>query len=139
MSEYIKLVDLSKCTGCRGCQVACKQWNVLPAEKTVCTGSLQNPPDLTYNTWCLVRFDEVQKENKLNWVMRHDACMHCETPACAKACPSPGAYTKTDEGAVVHNPKYCIGCKACTIACPFIVPKYSKKEDKVSKCSLCCR
>ena len=137
MAEYIKLVDLSLCTGCRGCQVSCKEWNGLPAGKTKCTGSLQNPPDLNYNTWCLVRFDEIVKNDKLNWIMRHDACMHCETPACTKACPSPGALTKQENGAVTHNPKYCIGCRACATACPFEIPKYSKVEDKVSKCTLC--
>ncbi len=137
MAEFIKLIDVTKCTGCRGCQVACKQWNGLPAEKTMYTGSLQNPKDLSYNTWTLIRFDEVEKKGKMNWLMRHDACMHCDWPACAKACPSPGALTKTDEGAVVHDPKYCIGCKACIAACPFDIPRYSEEQQKIAKCTLC--
>ncbi len=140
MAEFVKLIDVSKCTGCRGCQVACKNWNELPAEKTSFLGSrsLQNPPELSYNTWTLIRFDEVNSEDgKLKWVMRHDACLHCETPACAKACPSPGALVKTAEGAVVHDPKYCIGCKACISACPFNIPRNSAAEEKMAKCSLC--
>ena len=44
------LVDVSRCTGCRGCQVACKQWNELPATDTVQTGSYQNPPDMNGDT-----------------------------------------------------------------------------------------
>jgi formate dehydrogenase iron-sulfur subunit len=137
MAEFIKLIDVTKCTGCRGCQVACKQWNELPAEKTIYSGSLQNPKDLTYNTWTLIRFDEVEKNGKLNWLMRHDACMHCDWPACAKACPSPGALVKTDEGAVVHNPKYCIGCKACIAACPFDIPRFNEEKQNIAKCTLC--
>jgi formate dehydrogenase iron-sulfur subunit len=137
MAEYIKLIDVTKCTGCRGCQVACKQWNELPAEKTMYTGSLQNPKDLSYNTWSLVRFDEVEKNGKLNWLMRHEACMHCDWPACVKACPSPGALIKTEEGAVVHNAKYCIGCRSCAVSCPFDIPRYSKEKENVAKCSLC--
>lgn len=135
--SYVKLVDVTKCTGCRGCQVACKQWNGLPAETTGFTGSLQNPADLSYTTWCLIRFDELERDGMLKWVMRHDACMHCEHPACVKACPSPGALTQTEEGAVVHNAKYCIGCRACLAACPFEIPKYSKAKEKVAKCTLC--
>ncbi len=137
MAEYIKLIDVTKCTGCRGCQVACKQWNSLPAEQTTFTGSLQNPKDLGYNTWCLIRFDEVEKNGKLNWLMRHDACLHCDWPACVKACPSPGALTKTDEGAVIHNPTYCIGCRACIVACPFDIPRNNPDLEKMAKCSLC--
>lgn len=45
------LVDVSRCTGCRGCQVACKQWNELPATDTVQTGSYQNPPDMNGDTY----------------------------------------------------------------------------------------
>jgi formate dehydrogenase beta subunit len=136
-SKYIKLVDVTKCMGCRGCQVACKNWNNLPAEKTQCTGSLQNPPDLTYNTYTLIRFYELPKGDGVNWVMRHDACMHCEQPACVKACPSPGALVKTPEGAVVHNDEFCIGCRSCAVNCPFEVPKYNAKKEKISKCTLC--
>jgi len=137
MAEYIKLIDISKCTGCRGCQVACKNWNSLPAEKTMFTGSLQNPKDLSYNTWTLIRFDEIVKDGQLKWIMRHDACMHCDWPACVKACPSPGALTKMPEGAVVHNPDYCIGCKACIAACPFDIPRNNPELEKMAKCTLC--
>jgi formate dehydrogenase beta subunit len=136
MAEYIKLVDVSRCAGCRGCQVACKQWNELPAEKTGFTGSYQNPPDLSFDTWNLIRYDEIEQDGKLRWIMRHDACMHCDHPACVKVCPT-GALAKTDEGAVIHDPKLCIGCKACTAGCPFDVPRYSKAADKIAKCTLC--
>lgn len=137
MAEFIKLIDITKCTGCRGCQVACKQWNELAAEKTTFTGSLQNPDDLSYNTWTLIRFDEVEQNGKMNWLLRHDACMHCDWPACVKACPSPGALVKTDEGPVVHNTKFCIGCKSCIVACPFDIPRYSKEKENIAKCTLC--
>lgn len=137
MAEFIKLIDVTKCTGCRGCQVACKQWNDLAAEKTLYTGSLQNPDDLSYNTWTLIRFDEVEQNGKMNWLLRHDACMHCDWPACVKACPSPGALVKTDEGPVVHNTKFCIGCKSCIVACPFDIPRYSKEKENIAKCTLC--
>ena len=53
---YSILVDTSKCTACRGCQIACKQWNQLPATQTTNWGSYQNPKDLSADTWKLVRF-----------------------------------------------------------------------------------
>ena len=58
------LVDVSRCTGCRGCQVACKQWNELPATDTVQTGSYQNPPDMNGDTYKIVRFREGRHEKR---------------------------------------------------------------------------
>jgi len=59
MAEKTKLIDVSKCTGCRGCQLACKQWNQQPAKQTENHGTYQKPPDLQSNTWTLSRFQEI--------------------------------------------------------------------------------
>jgi len=60
------LVDVAKCIGCRGCQVACKQWNNLPAECTNCEGSYENPKNLSPITYTLVRFTEKIERGKIN-------------------------------------------------------------------------
>jgi formate dehydrogenase iron-sulfur subunit len=137
MAEKAKLIDLSKCTGCRGCQLACKQWNQLPAKQTVNTGSYQNPPDLQSNTWTLIRFQEVvTKDQGLKWLFRKDGCMHCTDAACVKVCPS-GALSYSGIGSVDLNNERCIGCKECVSACPFSVPRYDSETDKIYKCTLC--
>ena len=64
------LVDVSRCTGCRGCQVACKQWNELPATDTVQTGSYQNPPDMNGDTYKIVRFSE-GRHSRVRAVLSH--------------------------------------------------------------------
>ena len=62
------LIDTTLCTACRGCQIACKQWNQLPATTTSNWGSMQNPKDLSYDTYKLVRFQEHNgPENKPVW------------------------------------------------------------------------
>lgn len=53
-----RLIDVSKCIGCRGCQVACKQWNDLEAITTEQSGTYENPPQLTASTWIKVEFRE---------------------------------------------------------------------------------
>jgi formate dehydrogenase beta subunit len=135
--ELIKLIDLSRCTACRGCQIACKQWNELPARQTGNFGSYQNPPDLQWNTWTMIRFQEHEDQNgTLKWLFRKDGCMHCTDAACIKVCPT-GALFHTEFGSVSMHEHKCIGCKACIPACPFGVPKFDAAINKISKCDLC--
>ncbi|UCC17403.1 MAG: 4Fe-4S dicluster domain-containing protein, partial [Dehalococcoidales bacterium] len=75
------LVDLRKCTGCRGCQVACKQWNELPAVSTTNRGTYENPPDLSAHTWSVLKFKEISVNGNLKWLFSKWQCMHCLQPA----------------------------------------------------------
>jgi formate dehydrogenase beta subunit len=136
MAEKIKLIDVSKCTGCRSCQLACKQWNQQPAKQTKNYGTYQNPPDLQSNTWTLIRFQEIADKDSVKWLFRKDGCMHCTDAACVKVCPS-GALYHSDMGTVGINHERCIGCKECVTACPFDIPRYDQATDKVYKCDLC--
>jgi formate dehydrogenase iron-sulfur subunit len=135
--EVVKLIDTTKCTACRGCQVACKQWNELPGFRTKNRGSYQNPPDLQWNTWTLIRFQEhVNEKGDFKWIFRKDGCMHCTDAACVKVCPS-GALYYTEYGTVGIHHERCIGCKECITACPFDTPRYDATTDKIYKCDLC--
>ena len=136
-AELVKLIDTTKCTACRGCQIACKQWNNLPGLRTKNRGSYQNPPDLQWNTWTLIRFQEyVDPKGQLKWLFRKDGCMHCTDAACVKVCPS-GALYHGELGTVGIVKERCIGCKECAAACPFEVPRYDGATDKIYKCDLC--
>ena len=57
------LYDATKCTACRACQVACKQWNELEAEETTNRGTYENPPDLSPQTWLKIKFMPEVKRN----------------------------------------------------------------------------
>jgi formate dehydrogenase iron-sulfur subunit len=138
MTEKIKLYDASKCTACRGCQLACKQWNGLKAGQTENTGTYQNPPSLQPNTYMVIHYqDYVTSEGQVKWLFRKEACMHCTKAACVTVCPSGALYYNEEFKTVGMNREKCIGCKECVAACPFEVPKYDSKTDKVYKCDMC--
>jgi len=134
------LIDLTRCTGCRGCQVACKQWNQMEAEKTrfFKGEGYQNPPAMSEHTLTRMKFRDYEKHGHNEFAFYKEMCMHCIRPACASVCPV-SAFVKTPEGPVVYNPKRCIGCRYCMVACPFGVPKYqwSKALPLVVKCTGC--
>jgi formate dehydrogenase iron-sulfur subunit len=130
------LISPELCTGCRGCQSACKEWNKLPAEKTRNLGTYENPPDLTPNLYNRIRFVEKSGKNGLDWLFISRRCMHCGDAGCMAICPAPGALHRNRFGFVVFNKNVCIGCKLCRAACPFDIPRYDASE-KISKCHLC--
>ena len=137
-TEVAKLIDVSKCIGCKACQAACMEWNDLRDEIGSNAGIYDNPRDLTDQSWTVMRFSEVEVEaGKLEWLIRKDGCMHCADPGCLKACPAPGAIVQYSNGIVDFNPEHCIGCGYCISGCPFDVPRLSKKDNKASKCTLC--
>ena len=105
---------------------------------TTQTGTYQTMPDARRQ---LLEPDPLQRAGvrgrRLAWLMRKDQCMHCEDPGCLAACPAPGAIVQYDNGIVDVNPDACIGCGYCETGCPFDVPRFHAKTDKMAKCTLC--
>ncbi|MDD2421451.1 MAG: 4Fe-4S dicluster domain-containing protein [Heliobacteriaceae bacterium] len=141
MAQVAKLIDVTKCTACRGCQVACKQWNELPVEappkEMAFTGTLQSHPDLAPNTFTIIQFfEEKDDTNTVKYRFRKTGCMHCTDAACILVCEKK-ALTKLENGIVYRDKDKCIGCGYCAQNCPFQVPKVNPKTEKATKCTLC--
>jgi formate dehydrogenase iron-sulfur subunit len=140
MAEMAIFYDSSKCTACKGCQVACKQWNQLPsplvAEEFEFTKSYQSPLVLEPATWVIIEFNEFDQEIGVDWNFMRRSCFHCTDAACEQACPV-GAITHRENGAVVIDQDKCIGCKYCVNSCPFGVPNWDAATNKTFKCWLC--
>jgi len=146
--------DTSVCIGCKACEVACKEWNLIPQDGQEWTGhSYDNTGELSANTWRHVAFIEQEKPLRTNgdgrvglrWLMESDVCKHCTHAACLDVCPT-GSLFRTEFGTVVVQEDICNGCGYCVPACPFGVldkrelsasDSVVKKEDgRVWKCTL---
>ena len=118
--QYSFEVDLDKCSGCKACVVACHTLNGLEEEES----------------WRRVGSIVIGEASPQ---IRHvtTACHHCADPGCLNGCPV-NAYDKDAEtGIVRHLDDQCIGCKYCTMMCPYEVPTYSERLGIVRKCDMC--
>jgi formate dehydrogenase iron-sulfur subunit len=126
------LIDLTRCTGCQSCALACKEANDRPHVNRV-------PIALDSDAYSFVENRLVENsvgETENYYVKRQ--CMHCLHPACASAC-TVGALRKSAEGPVVYDSEKCIGCRYCQYACPFGVPVYEWENPLglIHKCQMC--
>ena len=143
MADKSFFIDTTKCTACRGCQIACKQWNMNPATKTTQRGSHQNPEDLCFVTFKLVRFSEFEENGKPSWYFFADQCRHCTTPPCKIVAESLNVKAITQDeatGAVLYNPQVKVkekDFKEIRGACPWDIPRWDPKTQGMAKCTMC--
>jgi formate dehydrogenase iron-sulfur subunit len=128
--------------GCRACQVACKQWNGLAAERTeffAGYGGYQNPPALSADTYTLLGYTEVRQGDEVKWLFAKRQCMHCLEPACESACPVKALSIDKETGAVTYDGTKCMGCRYCMMACPFGIPtfEWAQTIPYIRKCTFC--
>ncbi|MEO8750948.1 MAG: 4Fe-4S dicluster domain-containing protein [Allobranchiibius sp.] len=147
--------DTTVCIGCKACEVACKEWNVIPSDGALdLTGeSFDNTSDLSANSWRHVAFieksipatetsppgsgvPESDAHGGMKWLMSSDVCKHCTHAACLDVCPT-GSLFRTEFGTVVVQEDICNGCGYCVSACPYGVIDQRKDDGRVFKCTMC--
>jgi anaerobic dimethyl sulfoxide reductase subunit B (iron-sulfur subunit) len=128
MTQYAFYFDSSACSGCKACQVACKDKHNLPL------GILwRRVYEVTGGEWTR------RGEAWLTTVFAYNislACNHCEHPICVEVCPS-GAMHQRADGIVLVDADKCLGCRYCSWACPYGAPQYDEQAGHMTKCTLC--
>jgi formate dehydrogenase iron-sulfur subunit len=145
--------DTTVCIGCKACQVACHQWNDLPAwtdapsappgrySLPVLSGdSYDNTRSLSDVNWRHVKFIEQfsadPARSEAAWLMMSDVCKHCVHAPCLEVCPT-GAILRTEFDTVYIQEPVCNGCRDCVAACPFGVIHMSPRKGVAQKCTFC--
>src|SRR6478672_5635833 len=137
--------DTTVCIGCKACEVACHQWNQLPAtdggQRELSGNSYDNTRELSALDWRHVRFVEQfdltdAKRDGGRWLMMSDTCKHCVQAGCLEVCPT-GAIIRTEFDTVVIQSDVCNGCRDCIGACPFGVIEINPVSGTAQKCTLC--
>src|SRR4051794_26306540 len=139
---YGFFTDTTVCIGCKACQVACHQWNALPASdggKGALSGlSYDNTVSLSDVDWRHVKFIEQFSEDRstARWLMMSDVCKHCVNAPCLEVCPT-GAMVRTESTRVSVRKSLCKGCRDCNAACPSGVMHMSAEKHIAQKCPFC--
>jgi len=137
-------IDTSRCTACRGCQVACKEWHEHKAVPTLQRGTHQNPPDFTPFNFKIVRFSEHKIDGRIKWLFFPDQCRHCLVPPCKDAADAyvPGAVVQDEAtGAVLYtdlSKKLTIDqARQVKDVCPYNIPCRDTDTGMLTKCDWC--
>ncbi|MBM4439794.1 MAG: 4Fe-4S dicluster domain-containing protein [Candidatus Rokubacteria bacterium] len=134
--------DTTVCIGCKACEVACKEWNQLPAHNggahTLSGDSYDNTRQLDGTHWRHVQFVEqfTPDRSEGRWLLMSDVCKHCVRAGCLEVCPT-GAIIRTEFDSVVIQSDACNGCRDCLAACPFGVIGMNPVSNTAQKCTLC--
>jgi formate dehydrogenase iron-sulfur subunit len=143
--------DPTVCIGCKACEVACKEWNDVPADDLPWdTSSYDHGHSLGASRWRHVKFLEQEArlgsqisgtgDDPFRWLFLSDVCKHCEEAGCLEACPT-GSIVRTETGAVFVQDDVCNGCGYCVVGCPFGVidrrPEAAPGGGGAFKCTFC--
>lgn len=117
MQGKVLFVDPDKCTGCRNCEMVCSVFH----------SGVSNPSRSRIR---ILKWEEAGLYLPMT-------CQHCETPVCTEVCPTKACHRDLENQRVIIDPKKCIGCKTCIMACPFGHPFFDPVDRVTSKCDYC--
>lgn len=129
MKQYGFYFDSDLCTGCKTCELACKDYKDLGTDV-----NFRRIYEYTGGTWNQ-QSDGCWHQDVFAYYMSI-SCNHCENPACTAVCPT-GAMHKNEDGFVIVNEETCIGCRYCHMACPYDAPQYDAQKGHMTKCDGC--
>lgn len=122
MTQYGFSFDVTRCSGCMACTVACQDQNDLVADEVVAFRHVTKHEEGQYPAARIGFFSL--------------SCQHCGDAPCVAVCPTGAISHDQDDRTLLVDRDLCIGCHSCELACPFGTPKFAG-DGKMAKCDLC--
>ena len=130
MAQYAFYFDGTRCTGCKTCQMACKDYKDLTPEM-----SFRKVYEVTFGD--VVRDESGCFANSCVSYTVSMSCNHCDEPVCVKVCPTTAMHKDPETGLVSVDASKCIGCGYCHMACLYNAPKVDRSKGHSVKCDGC--
>ena len=122
-------IDTSRCSGCKTCQVSCKDKNNLDVGR-----KFRRVYEYGGGSWQQV--DNAWQHSTFAYYASI-SCNHCDNPTCVEGCPTGAMHKREDNGIVLVNQDVCIGCRYCEMRCPYGAPQFDQEKKVMSKCDGC--
>ncbi len=127
--QYGFYFDAEKCTGCKTCQLACKDYKNLSRDI-----NFRRVYEYSGGDWQAI--GETWEQTVFSYYLSI-ACNHCSKPVCVEVCPSGAMYQRPEDGIVTVDEDLCIGCQLCHMSCPYDAPQYDADKGHMTKCNGC--
>ena len=129
------IIDLTRCTGCHTCEIACKmENNTAPVSSPLPLKSAWSAKQVNWRRVLEVESGRYPNVKRSFYTM---SCHHCKHPACMAACPTDAISKRAADGIVLIDQNACIGCRYCAAACPYGAPVFNEDTGKMEKCTFC--
>ena len=130
MSQQAFYFDGTRCTGCKTCQMACKDY------KNIDLGiSFRHVYEVTIGD-TVKDADGILTTTCVSYPLSM-SCNHCDSPICFEKCPQSAIIKDADTGLMSIDEEKCIGCGTCAIVCPYNAPKVDEEKKKAVRCNGC--
>ncbi|MDO5300217.1 MAG: 4Fe-4S dicluster domain-containing protein [Clostridia bacterium] len=120
--KIVFVVEVDRCIGCKGCQIACKMFN----NTALGTNRIQ-----------VKTIGPIGEYPNIQMYFLPAMCQQCENPSCVSVCPTGASYIHEEDGSILIDPNLCIGCKSCHSACPYQINTFNEELRIMDKCTMC--
>ncbi|MDE0114824.1 MAG: 4Fe-4S dicluster domain-containing protein [Albidovulum sp.] len=131
------VIDLDTCVGCHACVINCKEWNTGGYGSALSDSDAYGAEPSGSFLNRIHTFEVAEESESARIIHFPKSCLHCEDAPCVTVCPTGASFKRSEDGIVLVEESWCIGCGLCAWACPYGAREMDPGEGVMKKCTLC--